>query len=1001
MPKAGDNPDDTMDGGSALAPDPDASPRRPRRRVRGEGQPPKAARSASADLTPGAAMPRRLFSRKEGRTGRELHPRRERGPKGEAQHRQPGREMVEEGPQPAPASPQAVALVQEFAAGQPFPLDPFQVEACEYLADGRSVLVAAPTGTGKTVVAELAIWLARRAGQRAIYTAPLKALSNQKFRDLRARYGEGQVGLLTGDIVEYPRAPIVVMTTEIYRNMLLEGLRAGAALAPADEAEQLLAPLHRRAARAAHESGAAAAPADDVAALARSAALDEELSTVGCVIFDELHYLSEPQRGPVWEEAIIHSPPHVQLVGLSATVSNAGELRRWIEMVHGPTELVFTTERAVPLEHYFYVDGALHLVQNAAGQRTARFPGVGGEAKLARRQARWRRYVSEDEDEQAPYPAMRELLARRQGEPRIQADEARQASPPRRGQRGDEAVAASGGQAMGSHEGETAEPLRRQAPEPGEVLTALRQAELLPCLYFFPGRRAVETAAEGAKGHLLVSPEDRARLAAEVKEWVDALPADDRKLDQVQRLAALLPRGLAFHHAGLLPGLKVMVETLFQRGELKAVFATDTLALGINMPARSVALGSLSKFDGVQMRLLTPNEYQQLTGRAGRRGIDVRGAAVIPYSPWESFEEAFALLTAPLLPVTSAFTVRYNSVLNLWTPHHPERLRLAVAASFREFQRRAARHVERGVSRPSRRSAQEPGERPEGQPGRYRLSRAAAAELEGTIYVLRHLGYIGRDDELTVKGRLLRAIFHPAGMVITELIVNGTFEDLNAAEVAEVISWFTYDDDRPLRNFDQLSQRLLQARREVYNALRDVLGVESEEGLQLSPGIVETFHGVALSWHRGYSLGGLLRRIDLAEGDLLVTLNQTIDLLQQVQGAVGQVLDARDLWRDVQPDTRFGRWMATMRERLERLRPLLDAGWRGMLRGSVAQSRAIPSMVAAPPAPDLPPIPMAEDEDPELARSDRVELGIPPAEMPADAGPTEDAGELPTRAPEH
>ncbi len=179
------------------------------------------------------------------------------------------------------------------------------------------------------------------------------------------------------------------------------------------------------------------------------------------------------------------------------------------------------------------------------------------------------------------------------------------------------------------------------------------------------------------------------------------------------------------------------------------------------------------------------------------------------------------------------------------------------------------------------------------------------------------------------------------------------------------------------------------------------LGVESEEGLQLSPGIVEAFHGVALSWHRGYSLGGLLRRIDLAEGDLLVTLNQTIDLLQQVQGAVGQVLDARDLWRDVQPDTRFGRWMGTMRERLERLRPLLDAGWRGMLRGSVAQSRAIPSMVAAPPAPDLPPIPMAEDEDPELARSDRVELGIPPAEMPADAGPTEDAGELPTRAPEH
>ena len=155
----------------------------------------------------------------------------------------------------------------------------------------------------------------------------------------------------------------------------------------------------------------------------------------------------------------------------------------------------------------------------------------------------------------------------------------------------------------------------------------------------------------------------------------------------MQRLAALLPRGLAFHHAGLLPGLKVMVETLFQRGDLRAVFATDTLALGVNMPARSVVLGSLSKFDGTQMRLLTPNEYQQLTGRAGRRGMDAKGVAVIPYSPWDAFEPAFAALTGPLLPVTSAFTIRYNTVLNLWRAGDPNRLRTALAASLREFQR--------------------------------------------------------------------------------------------------------------------------------------------------------------------------------------------------------------------------------------------------------------------------------------------------------------------------
>src|SRR6185437_24997 len=253
-------------------------------------------------------------------------------------------------------------------------------------------------------------------------------------------------------------------------------------------------------------------------------------------------------------------------------------------------------------------------------------------------------------------------------------------------------------------------------------------------------------------------------------------PAEDQRLDQVRKLAALLPRGLGFHHAGLLPGLKMMVETLFQRGDLKAVFATDTLALGINMPARSVVLGSLSKFDGVQMRLMTPNEYQQLTGRAGRRGIDARGAAVIPYSPWDAFEPAFSALTAPLLPVTSAFTVRYNTVLNLWRPGDLARLRRAVAASLREYQRR---QVEMTQGRRGRRQAErqedvreryepgsEPGSEPadgaggKGEPRSTALSRMALAELNATIYVLRALGYIGEDDALTVRGRMLRAIFH-------------------------------------------------------------------------------------------------------------------------------------------------------------------------------------------------------------------------------------------------
>jgi len=817
----------------------------------------------------------------------------------------------------APADVAAAgALVAEFAAGQPFALDPFQREAAQHLAEGRSVLVAAPTGT----------WLARRAGLRAIYTAPLKALSNQKFRDLRAQYGAALVGLMTGDIVENPTAPIVVMTTEIYRNMLLEGSRA--ARQPPD-------------ASTGAETVEQQVTARD---FARQAALDDELSSVGCVILDELHYLSDPERGPVWEEAIIHSPAHVTFIGLSATVSNADQLCQWINQVHGAISLVFHVERAVPLEHYYYLDGTLHLVQNAQGERVERFPGVGGEAKLARERNRPRAFVFDGTPQGQERRAERNPAAAHSGPPG--------------------AASAQGGQASAA---EPAAPVRRQAPEPGETLTALRQAGLLPCLYFLPGRRAVEVAAESAAAHLLVSPEQRGRLHTEVQQWVRALPAEDQRLDQVRRLATLLPRGLAFHHAGLLPGLKVLVEMLFARGDLRAVFATDTLALGINMPARSVVLGSLSKFDGVSMRLLTPNEYQQLTGRAGRRGMDAKGAAVIPYSPWDAFEPAFALLTGALQPVISAFTLRYNTVLNLWHDGDQRRLRAAVAASLREFQRQGAL--------PRQRAAKGGRE--------VSLSRTAQRELNATIAVLRRLGYIGQEDGLTVRGRMLRALFHPAGMPLTELIMSGALDQLGPAELAEVVSWFTFDDDRSLRNLDVAPRRLNEVRRTVFQVLRSVQEVEYGQGLALSPGIADDFHGIALNWWRGTSLGGLLRLVDLAEGDLLVALNQTIDLLQQLQGAVGQVVDSRELWAASgshvdQTGPRRGR--DALRGRLADLRPTLDAAWRGLLRGSVAQSRAVPGLAAPAPAsvdepasPVTVALPMAEDADPEEIHQERVE----------------------------
>src|SRR5437764_5390033 len=792
---------------------------------------------------------------------------------------------------------ETLAGIQTFVERYPFPLDPFQLEAISYLGQGQSVMVAAPTGTGKTIVAEYAIWLAQQRGQRVIYTTPLKALSNQKYRDLRDIYGFDNVGLVTGDIVEHSRAPVVIMTTEVYRNMLLEEGGDG------------------------FDGNANPIPS--------------VLADVAFVIFDELHYLSDIERGPVWEEAIICSPEHVQLVGLSATVSNAEELASWISHVHRPIALVVHEQRAVPLEHYYFLDGKLHLVQDAEGNRVERLPNVGGEARMGRR-----RYYTfgEDEDDEEEDGFLDELGKRKSS-----------------GRQG--TMAASDEQTSTEADVQEKQKARRaperKAREPGEILTVLREADLLPCLYFLPGRKVVEETAESAALHMFTTPEEEALIKEEVGVWLENMPKEDRNLQQVHALAEILPRGLAFHHAGLLPGLKVLVETLFARGHLRAVFATDTLALGINMPARAVVVGSLSKFDGQEMRLLTPNEYRQLTGRAGRRGMDVLGAAVIPYSPWEPFEESFRRITGELLPVTSSFVIRYNSILNLWRPGDVKHLRRICASSLREYQRyvlweqRELNRLEKLEKRAqkSKKAGKKKGLASEGASqaleqrrkriGAYPLSRAGAAELDGTIFALRALGYINEYDELTLRGRLLRSIFHPAGIMIVELLLGGAFDELVASEVAEVCSWFTYDNDRRLNNHNVLNNRLMQVRRDLWRISQHVHNIEQQANIVMSPSIFPDFHGFALSWSRGMSLSGLLKRIDLAEGDLLMLLNQTIDLLQQVQSAVGQALDDREIWIQAsdtdeahitaqkKQNKRRAILLQTYHQRLERLRPIL------------------------------------------------------------------------------
>jgi ATP-dependent RNA helicase HelY len=825
--------------------------------------------------------------------------------------------------------------INEFASRYPFPIDSFQLEAMNYLAQDQSVLVAAPTGTGKTLVAEYAIWRAQQRNQRVIYTTPIKALSNQKYRDLRDIYGQNSVGLVTGDIVEHSRASIVIMTTEVYRNMLLE------------------------------EGGDGLTRDENYVPFS--------LMDVGFVVFDELHYLSDLDRGPVWEEAIICSPKHVQLVGLSATVSNAEDLADWISRVHRPISLVTHEKRAVPLEHYYFLDGQLHLVQDADGNRIESFPGVGGEAKAAQMMNRGRVYVFDDDDEEDD-DLSSDIWANRHSKAKVlRGTEKRTPS--------NEAAAPVEQATNRSPEREKPRPKRpkeRKTPEPGEMLTALRDADMLPCLYFLPGRRVVEEAAMSAALHNFTTPEEEALIREEVGIWLDRLPKEDHNLQQVHTLTNILPRGLAFHHAGLIPGLKVLVETLFASGYLRAVFATDTLALGINMPARTVVVGSLSKFDGQEMRLLTPNEYRQLTGRAGRRGMDVRGSAVIPYSPWEPFENSFKRITGELLPVTSSFVIRYNSVLNLWRPGDVHYLRRICASSLREYQRyllweiNELHRLEKRYSKASKsgknkkKGAASGGalqalERRRESIGAYPLSRAGAAELDGTIFALRALGYIGQNDHLALKGRLLSNIFHPAGIAIIELIFSGALDELSANEIAEVGSWFTYSNDRRLNNRNVVHQRLVQVRRELWQVMQHIHGIEERATINSTPDIVPEFHGIALAWSRNMSLNGLLKHIDLAEGDILMTLNQSIDLLQQVQAAIGQVLDDRNVWEQINPVLTDGLLseqttsarsqnhvdlLLRQRGRLDRLRPLIAQASASLLHGIIVQSRTVPSMVA-------------------------------------------------------
>jgi ATP-dependent RNA helicase HelY len=468
------------------------------------------------------------------------------------------------------------SLTEAFQATLPWPLDPFQAEAIEKLESHRGVLVSAPTSSGKTVIADYAVFRALQTDTRAIYTTPLKALSNQKYRDYRRLHGEGYVGLVTGENTINPLAPVVVMTTEILRNLIYED--------------------------------------------------PERLHRVRYVILDEVHYIDDFPRGAVWEEIIIQAPGHIKFIGLSATISNVQEVADWMSRQRGDVATVSVTRRPVELRLWLSV-------------RNQFYPLLDDQGRLPR-ETRHATQVEDSADfrlSQLRRPPENDLLP---------------------------------------------------------VIERLRAKEFLPAIYFIFSRRGCREALArcAAHGFDLTSQAEKAEIDRLVKEHLEEIQDRDEAELYLDLLdGETLRRGLAMHHAGLLPYLKELVEVLFQRGLIKVVFATETLSLGIHMPARACVVSSFTKFDGRDFAALTSGELTQLMGRAGRRGIDPIGHGVILKEPDIDIGTIYEAATGEEMTVESKFAPTYNMALNLLRYHQPDDVDLLMERSFGQYQKQRSR----------------------------------------------------------------------------------------------------------------------------------------------------------------------------------------------------------------------------------------------------------------------------------------------------------------------
>ena len=621
----------------------------------------------------------------------------------------------------------------------PFPYDAFQAEAIACMDRGVSVLVAAPTGAGKTVIAEYAIEQALAAGRSVVYTAPIKALSNQKYRDFYARYGD-RIGILTGDVTLNPQAPILIMTTEIYRNSLLEG--------------------------------------------------SQRFARCAWVIFDEVHYLDDRERGTVWEEAIVLTPPAVNLLALSATISNAEQLAAWLTEVHGrQIQVIRESHRPVPLKVAFQCQN--QIITSLETLKSAGYRG----REIWRSPDRHRRHRQWLEN----HPNRMDRLIR-----------------------------------------------------------AIRQAEHLPCLYFAFGRRRVETLASelapldhGLTG-LLTEPESRELLAR-----FDALCAKYRlEADQTAaELRQLIGRGIAYHHAGLLPTLKEVVEQLFSSRLIKVIVTTETFALGVNMPARSVVLDTLRKRADGRFMTIRAREFTQMAGRAGRRGKDEAGFVYLRINPLEvTYPEVVRVIHGKPEPVVSRLNTAYATLLNLYQ-HHGRQLFAIYERTLHHYQSSKSQRAQ------------------------------ALALMQRKLDLLRQLGYVA-EQGLTAKGRFAAGLYGYE-LTLGELHAQGVLDQCSAEELAILLCALVFEPRRGIPPPEKLPKAVGRLTHRCDATIRAIQRAEWKASLpatkpphfQLAPAVEQWMRGAAFE-----QLGALCGADD---GELVRAFRMVVQLLRQLQAVPG------------------------------------------------------------------------------------------------------------------